>query len=307
MVRLQESLRGEEQLAPATYDTLGEDIGEVLDREEKAASRGTAESEEKPASKGTSRSSRSVHFDSPDGQAEQLPEPSRPAVARAPPATWEASPGVTVDWNWRMAEPSVELQRFDIRTPRPVPKMGDHSSRAQGILVTQEVERLERALQEQRAVANAAQSAVAVAARRQFEEQRLQFERELALRKEREEALQLELRVAAEQARLCVAEATRRPSSAPSSAPEISGRVGSPRGLGSVVSQLLGVGKLTFQVETPEPSLRVSAPMTTLTAQAGAVSTLWKSLRGSRSSGSEESPQPLATGATSVEYLSRPP
>ena len=97
--RLQESLRG--QLVPATYDTLEEDIGEVLDREEKSASRGTAESEEKTASKGTSRSSRSVHFDSPDGQAEQLPVPSRPAVVCTPPATWETSPGVTVDWNWR--------------------------------------------------------------------------------------------------------------------------------------------------------------------------------------------------------------
>ena len=135
----------------------------------------------------------------------------------------------------------------------------------------------------------------------------MQFERELALRKEHEDALQSELRAAAEQARHCVVEATRRPSSAPSSAPEISGRLGSPRGLGSVVTQLLGVGKPDFQVETPEPSLRVSAPTTTLTTQTGAVSTLWKTLSGSRSSGSGESPQPLATGATSVEYLSRSP
>ena len=64
--RLQESLRG--QLVPATYDTLEEDIGEVLDREEKPASRGTAECEEKTASQNTSRSSlkstRSVRFDS---------------------------------------------------------------------------------------------------------------------------------------------------------------------------------------------------------------------------------------------------
>ena len=135
----------------------------------------------------------------------------------------------------------------------------------------------------------------------------MQFERELALRKEREDALHSELRIAAEQARRSVAAAAQRLSSAPSSAPEISGRVGSPRGLGSVVTQLLGVGKPDFQVETPEPSLRVSAPTTTLTTQTGVVSTLWKTLRGSRSSGPGESPQPLATGATSVEYLSRPP
>ena len=96
------------------------------------------------------------------------------------------------------------------------------------------------------------------------------------------------------------------PSSAPSSAPEISGTVGSPRGLGSVVAPLLGVGKPDFQVQTPEPSLRVSAPTTTLTSQTGAVSTLWKTLRGSRSSGSGESPQTLATGGISVEYLYRP-
>ena len=52
-----------------------------------------------------------------------------------------------------------------------------------------EVERLERALEEQRAAAVAAQSVVTAAANRQLEEQRMQFERVLALRKESEDAL----------------------------------------------------------------------------------------------------------------------
>ena len=87
VARLQESLRGEEQIVPANYDTLEKDIGEILDSEEKAASRCASGSEEKPASKGTS-----VHFDSPVEQAEILPEPSEPAVPRAPLAPWEGSP-----------------------------------------------------------------------------------------------------------------------------------------------------------------------------------------------------------------------
>ena len=93
----------EQQIVPAFYDDLDKDIGDVLDSEEKSASRGTAESEEKAASKGTS-----VHYDSPvEEQAAQLPEPSEPAAVRAPPTPWEASPGVKVDWTWRMAAPSV--------------------------------------------------------------------------------------------------------------------------------------------------------------------------------------------------------
>ena len=180
-----------------------------------------------------------------------------------------------------MAEPSVEPVKFDIVTPRPIPTKGDNcSSGPRDSLVRSEVERLERALEEQRAAAVAAQSVVTAAANRQLAEQRMQFERVLALRKESEDALYSELRAAAEQARRSAAEAAQRPSSAPSSVPEISGRVGSPRGLGSVVTQLLGVGKPDFQVQTPEPSLRVSAPTTTLTSQTGAVSTLWKTLRG---------------------------
>ena len=182
---------------------------------------------------------------------------------------------MNVAWSWRMAEPSVGPQRLDIATPRPILTKGDsRPSGSRDSLVRMEVERLERALEEQRAAANAAQGAVAAAANRQLAEQRMQFERELALRKEREDALHSELRAAAEQARRSVAEAARRPSSAPSSAPEISGAVGSPRGLGSVVTQLLRVGKPDFQVQTPEPSLRVSAPTTNLITQSGAVSTL---------------------------------
>ena len=83
----------------------------------------------------------------------------------------------------------------------------------------------------------------------------MQFERDLRMRREREDVLYSELRVAVEQARRSAAEAAQRPSSAPSSAPEISGRVGSPRGLGSMVTHLLGVGKPDFQVQTPEPPL----------------------------------------------------
>ena len=101
VARLQESLRiGEEQLVPATYDTLEEDIGEVIDREEKATSRCNSGSDEKPAPK-----SASTHFDSPIGQAEKLRELGGPAASCKPPTPWEGSPGVTVDWSWRMAEP----------------------------------------------------------------------------------------------------------------------------------------------------------------------------------------------------------
>ena len=130
VARLQRSLIvGAEQLVPATCDTLEEDIGEVIDREEKATS--------------------SSHFDSPAGQAEVLLEPGGPAASCKPPAPWEGSPGVTVDWSWRMAEPSAEPVKFDIVTPRPIPTKGDNcSSGSRDSLVRMEVERLERALEE---------------------------------------------------------------------------------------------------------------------------------------------------------------
>ena len=126
---------------------------------------------------------------------------------------------MTVDWSWRMAEPSVEPVKFDIVSPRPIPVKGDScSSGSRDSVVRLQVERLERALEEQRAAAVAAQSVVTAAANRQLEEQRMQFERDLMVRREREDVLYSELRVAAEQARRSAAEAAQRPSSAPSSA-----------------------------------------------------------------------------------------
>ena len=147
-----------------------------------------------------------------------------------------------------MAEPSVEPVKFDIESPRPSPTKGENcSSGSRDSVVRLQVDRLERALEEQRAAAVAAQSVVTAAANRQLEEQRMQFERDLMVRREREDVLYSELRVAAEQARRSAAEAAQRPSSAPSSAPEISGRVGSPRGLSSMVTHLLGSVSLTFR------------------------------------------------------------
>ena len=120
----------------------------------------------------------------------------------------------------------------------------DEGEPSMGRSVAQKVERLERALEEQRVAANAAEGEVVAVARRKVEDQRLQFESELALREESEAALQSALREVAEQARLREAEATRRPRSAPSSVPEISGQSGrvpgdpgTPRGTGCLVGQ----------------------------------------------------------------------
>ena len=104
---------------PATYDTLERDTGEVLDSEEKAVSRGTVVSEEKSASKGTS-----VRFDSPVGQVEQLLKPSTPAAALAPPTPWEASPGVKVDWTWKMAEETPARKGEDPGEPEECCRRG---------------------------------------------------------------------------------------------------------------------------------------------------------------------------------------